>query len=105
MRQVQEVTTSEEKRDKHFPLFAHDNPLRRLFSNPNKYCPYVTKGQVAADLGCDPGYYTLALAGCVGPEGRVYAVDSDEKAIERWKKKRINVVTTTSKRTLHLPPT
>jgi len=81
------VATSEEKQDKHFPLFAHDNPFRNLFSNPNKYCPYVTKGQVVADLGCGPGYYTLALAECVGPEGRVYAVDSDEKAIRALEKK------------------
>jgi SAM-dependent methyltransferase len=78
---------SKEKNDKHFPLFAHDNLIRRLFSNPDKYCRYVTKGQVVADLGCGPGYYTLALAESVGPEGRVYAVDSDEKAIRALEKK------------------
>ena len=75
------MATREEKRDKHFPLLAHDNLFRRLFSNPNEFCAYVTKGQVIVDLGCGPGYYTLALAESVGPEGRVYAVDSDEKAI------------------------
>jgi len=75
------MTTSKEKQDKHFPLFAHDNLFRRLFSNPKKFCRYVTTGQVVADLGCGPGYYTLALAECVGLEGRTYAVDSDEKAI------------------------
>ena len=58
------------------------NPIRRLFENPQNHVePYVTKGQVAADLGCDSGYYTLALAECVGPEGGVYAVDLNEKAI------------------------
>ena len=81
------MTTSKEKQDKHFPLFAHDSMLRRLFSNPNKFCCYVANGQVVADLGCGPGYYTLALAKCVGPEGRVYAVDSDEKAIRAVEKK------------------
>ena len=81
------MATSEEKRDKHFPLFTHDNPFRRLLSNPNEYCPYVTIGQVVADLGCGPGYYTLALAEFVGSEGRVYAVDSDEKAIRALEKK------------------
>jgi ubiquinone/menaquinone biosynthesis C-methylase UbiE len=45
------------------------------------FAPTSKKGQVVADLGCGPGYYMLALAECVGPEGRVYAVDSDEKAI------------------------
>jgi ubiquinone/menaquinone biosynthesis C-methylase UbiE len=81
------MTSSEEKQDKHFPLFAHDNLLRRLFSSPNKFCRYVTTGQVVADLGCGPGYYTLALAECVGPEGKVYAVDSDEKVTRAEEKK------------------
>jgi len=77
----------EEKPDKHFPLFVHDSVLRRLFSDPDEYCPFVTKGQVVADLGCGPGFYTIALAESVGPEGRVYAVDSDEEAIRSLEKK------------------
>jgi ubiquinone/menaquinone biosynthesis C-methylase UbiE len=63
------------------------NFCRRLFDDPKKYCSFVEKGQVVADLGSGPGYYTLALAGAVGPEGKVYAVDSDEKAISTLKKK------------------
>lgn len=70
------------KRDKHFPLFIHDNPLRRLFTNPRKFCSYVGRGQIVADLGCGPGYFTLALAESVGAEGRIYAVDSDDKAVQ-----------------------
>jgi ubiquinone/menaquinone biosynthesis C-methylase UbiE len=82
------LATSEEKRDLHFPLFYHDNPIRRLFDPPQGLVePYVKNGQVVADLGCGPGYYTLALAESVGPEGRVYAVDSDEKAIRAVEKK------------------
>lgn len=68
------------KRDKHFPLFAPDNPIRRLFGNPRKYCSYLKQDQTVVDLGCGPGFYTFALAATVGPEGLVYAVDSDEKA-------------------------
>jgi len=70
------------KRDKHFPLFVHDNPLRRLFTNPRKFCSYIEHGQIVADLGCGPGYFTLALAEFVGAKGRVYAVDSDPKAVQ-----------------------
>jgi ubiquinone/menaquinone biosynthesis C-methylase UbiE len=81
------MTSSKEKRDKHFPLFVHDNVFRRLFSSPNEFCSYVAEGQVVADLGCGSGYYTLALAERVGPEGRVYAVDTDEKAIRALEKK------------------
>lgn len=75
------------KEDKHFPLLAHDNPLRRLLSSPRKYCIYAKQDQIVADLGCGPGYYTLALAETVGPEGRVYAVDSDERAIRAVERK------------------
>jgi ubiquinone/menaquinone biosynthesis C-methylase UbiE len=81
------VVASEEKQDKHFPLFVHDNVFRRLFDNPRSFCSYVAEGQVVADLGCGPGFYTLGLAECVGPEGRVYAVDSDEKAIRAIEEK------------------
>ena len=81
------MDASAEQRDKHFPVWAHGSSIRRLFSNLNKFCPYVTTGQVVADLGCGPGYYALALAESVGPEGLVYAVDSDEKAIRALESK------------------
>lgn len=81
------MAASGAKRDKHFPLFALDNPLRRLFGSPRKYCPYVQQDQIVADLGCGPGYYAFALAESVGVNGRVYAVDSDEKAIRAVERK------------------
>ncbi len=76
-----------EKQDRHFPIITQDNVLRRLFSNSKKFNPYVTEGQVVADLGCGPGYFTLPLAECVGTLGKVYAVDSNEKAIRALEKK------------------
>ena len=68
------------------------NPVRRFFErstdHPKRHLrPYVTNGQVVADLGCDAGYYTLALTECVGPEGRVYVVDLDEEKIRALEKK------------------
>jgi len=77
-----------EKGDKRFPLLAHDNPFRRLFSPPGRFVePFVGAGQVAADLGCGPGFYAVALAERVGPQGKAYAVDSDEKAVRALDKK------------------
>jgi SAM-dependent methyltransferase len=59
------------------------NPIGRLFENPRKSIePYVKKDQVVADLGCNRGHYTFALAECVGSEGRVYAVDLKEDYVE-----------------------
>lgn len=81
------MASKEEKRDKRFPLFVHDNVFRRLFDNPRSFCSYVAEGQTVADLGCGPGFYSLGLAECVGPEGRVYAVDSDERAIRAVEEK------------------
>lgn len=78
------------KKDKHFPTFFLDNFIRKLFDSPGKYRVYVKQNHVVADLGCGPGYYTFALADAVGQDGRVYAVDSDEKAIRAVEKKADN---------------
>ena len=64
------------------------DPIRRLFEPPRRLIePYVKNGQVVADLGCGSGYYTLALAELVGPEGKVYAVDLGKKCIRALEKK------------------
>jgi ubiquinone/menaquinone biosynthesis C-methylase UbiE len=68
------------------------NPVRRFFErsidHPKRQLePYVKKGQVVADLGCEKGYYTLALAESVGPEGTVYVVDLEEERIRALEEK------------------
>ncbi len=75
------MPTEKDKGDMHIPVFALDNPLRRLLDHADKYCKYISAGQVVADLGCGPGFFTIPLAQKVGPNGRVYAVDSDVKPI------------------------
>ena len=63
-------------------------PISRIFDPPKKLIrPYVKKDQVVADLGCATGYYTLAIADSVGSEGKVYAVDKNERSIRALKKK------------------
>jgi ubiquinone/menaquinone biosynthesis C-methylase UbiE len=64
------------------------NPISRLFENRQSSIePYVRKGQVVADLGCNTGHYTFALAECVGLEGRVYAVDLKEDYVRALEKR------------------
>ena len=64
------------------------DPIRRLFEPPQRLIePYVKKSQVVADLGCGSGYYTLALAELVGPQGKVYAVDLGKNCIRGLEKK------------------
>jgi ubiquinone/menaquinone biosynthesis C-methylase UbiE len=82
------MATHKRKEDKRFPRFAHDNLLRRLFSPPGRFVDsFVVAGQVAADLGCGPGFFTIALAERAGSEGRIYAVDSDDRAVRAVERK------------------
>ena len=75
-----------EKKDKQFPLIVHK--VARLFEPPKKFIePFVKKGQVVADLGCGPGYYSLHFAKILGQKGKVFSVDSDERSIDALNKK------------------
>ncbi len=76
-----------DEQDMRIPVFALDNPIRRRLDNQYKYCDYVKPGQVVADLGCGPGFFTIPLAKKVGAGGLVYAVDSDAKPIRTVEKK------------------
>jgi ubiquinone/menaquinone biosynthesis C-methylase UbiE len=77
------------KKDNHFPTFVFNNIFRKLFENPNKYRQYVSQDQVVADLGCGPGFFTFPLADAIGKNGRIYAVDSDERAVRAVEKKAV----------------
>jgi ubiquinone/menaquinone biosynthesis C-methylase UbiE len=82
------MTARAERQDKRFPIFFNDNLVRRLLLPPRRLTgPFVRRGQRVADVGCGPGFHTLELAGLVGPEGRVYAVDPDEAAIRALERK------------------
>lgn len=68
--------------DRRFRPFLLNNPLRRFLFPPRKYLEgHVKRGMTVADLGCGPGYLTLPAAQAVGENGKVYAVDSDERHI------------------------
>jgi ubiquinone/menaquinone biosynthesis C-methylase UbiE len=60
---------------------------------------------VIADIECGLGFYTVALTDCIGNEGKVYAVDSDEKVIKALEKKLEKESKTTSKLMRYLPLT
>jgi ubiquinone/menaquinone biosynthesis C-methylase UbiE len=42
----------------------------------------VREGQVALDLGCGPGFWTLPLADIVGPGGQVFALDVSQDLLD-----------------------
>jgi predicted methyltransferase len=45
-------------------------------------------GHRVADIGCGFGYFTFRLAARVGAEGKVYAVDIDEEAINKVRQRK-----------------
>jgi SAM-dependent methyltransferase len=64
------------------------NPLRRLVENPEKLLqPYVRPGMQVLEPGCGMGYFSLALARMVGPEGRVLCLDIEPRAVRRLERR------------------
>ncbi len=59
-----------------------DNHFRRWFHDPEKILgPYVRSGMIVMDVGCGMGLFSIAAAKMVGDEGRVIAVDLQEKML------------------------
>ncbi len=48
---------------------------------------YIEQGHKVADIGCGWGHFSFALAGAVGPEGKVYSVDLAPKVIAKIQKR------------------
>ena len=76
--------------------------------------PGVVKGAggIWADLGCGDGIFTTALARLLGPEGEIYAVDTDKGALRALERNlgrdvpgvAIHVLRADFPRPLDLPP-
>ena len=58
------------------------NPVRKLVENPDKMLgQFIRDGMVVLEPGCGMGYFTLPLARMVGPDGRVVAVELQDKML------------------------
>src|SRR5215510_16286290 len=69
--------------------YRHMNdPSRDVWQKPKEVIEKlaIKPGSRVADLGAGGGYFTWHLAGAVGPEGIVYAVEIDEIALGIIKK-------------------
>lgn len=57
-------------------IHTFDNPLRRLFQNPEAILGgLIGPRQTVIDIGCGIGYFSMAMAHLVGETGTVIAVD------------------------------
>lgn len=85
-RPAQEGRTSRQSFTRRLPAFL--DPISRIGEHPIRVVePHIHKGHVVADLGCGWGYYSFVLAGLVGAEGKVFAIDLDETCIKSIQKK------------------
>jgi len=58
------------------------SPLRKLIEDPKENLgPHVREKMTVLDFGCAMGFFTLPLAELVGPEGKVVALDLQERMI------------------------
>jgi len=65
-----------------------DNKIRRLFQNPKKILrKYVNGGMTVLDLGCGPGYFSIAMAEMICESGLVIAADLQEGMLDKLKDK------------------
>ena len=70
--------------------YTFDNPLRRLFQNPDEMmAPYVKKGFTVIDIGPGMGYFTIPLLKLVGKDGKVIALDIQEKMLALLKRRAV----------------
>jgi ubiquinone/menaquinone biosynthesis C-methylase UbiE len=57
-------------------------PMRRLTQRPTRILrPFVRPGMRVVEPGCGMGFFTLDLVRMVGPQGRVVAIDLQEKML------------------------
>jgi ubiquinone/menaquinone biosynthesis C-methylase UbiE len=61
-----------------------DNGIRRWLQDPQKILgPHIKEGMTVLDLGCGPGFFSIAIAQMVGKSGRVIAADLQEGMLQK----------------------
>ena len=86
-----QLMSMDEPGERDYVLGTHDEEIERLGVQHQVWRPRVrdawrragfASGQVLLDVGCGPGFASLDLAGVVGPEGRVIAVDRSRRFLD-----------------------
>ena len=62
--------------------YTFDNPIRKLFHPSRKVLgAYITAGMTVMDVGCGMGHFSIGMAMLVGENGKVIAVDLQQKML------------------------
>lgn len=65
-----------------------DNKIRRWLQNPERIlAPFVKDGMKVLDVGCGPGFFSIAMAGLVGKAGKVISADLQEGMLQKVRDK------------------
>ncbi len=65
-----------------------DTTFRKIIQNPSKILrPFIIEGMNVLDLGCGPGFFTIAAAELLKGKGKVTAADIQEGMLDIVKKK------------------
>lgn len=66
-----------------------DDPARRVWLPPAEVLDALAldSGETIADVGAGTGYFSLPMAQFIGPQGRIYAVDSQDEMLTLLKHK------------------
>jgi ubiquinone/menaquinone biosynthesis C-methylase UbiE len=68
--------------------WALDIWIRKYIHDPyNIVGEYIKEGQTVLDLGCGPGFFSLAMAEMVGEKGRIISVDIQEEMLQMLRDK------------------
>jgi cyclopropane fatty-acyl-phospholipid synthase-like methyltransferase len=63
--------------------YTFDNPVRKLFHNPDKiFSDHIKEGMTVMDVGCGMGYFSIGMARLIGANGKVIAVDLQQKMLD-----------------------
>jgi ubiquinone/menaquinone biosynthesis C-methylase UbiE len=61
-----------------------DNTIRKWIQDPKKILgPFIKSGMTVLDLGCGPGFFTVAIAEMVGRSGKVIAADVQDGMLKK----------------------
>ena len=65
-----------------------DNSIRKLVQNPQKIMkPYIKEGMTILDVGCGPGYFSVAIAELLNGSGKVISADIQDGMLDKIRKK------------------
>lgn len=63
--------------------YLHTSPVRKLLHDPKKIIlPFIEKGMNVLEIGPGMGWFSLPIAHAVGPEGKLYAVDIQQRMLD-----------------------